>query len=87
MNLLIKFHIRKFEINRLMSEILEIRDGCQTPLELITSQTFKKYLDIYKQKFLFTEEQIQVDNRSNLPLDTLHVHIWFLQTLRMAHQM
>ena len=35
-----------------MSEILEIRDGCQTPLELLTSQTFNKYLDIYKQKFL-----------------------------------
>ncbi len=40
------------EINRLMSEILEIRDGCQTPLELLTSQTFKKQLDIYKRKFL-----------------------------------
>ena len=35
-----------------MSEILEIRDGCQTPLELLTSQTFNKYLDIYKRKFL-----------------------------------
>ena len=35
-----------------MTEILEIRDGCQTPLELLTSQTFNKYLDIYKQKFL-----------------------------------
>ena len=35
-----------------MSEILEIRDGCQTPLELLTSQTFNKYLNIYKQKFL-----------------------------------
>ena len=35
-----------------MSEILEIRDDCQTPLELLTSQTFKKQLDIYKRKFL-----------------------------------
>ncbi len=35
-----------------MSEILEIRDGCETPLELLESVTFKKYLEIYKKQFL-----------------------------------
>ncbi len=35
-----------------MSEILEIRDGCKTPLELLESNTFTKYLEIYKKKFL-----------------------------------
>ena len=44
-----------------MSKILEIRDGCQTPLELLKSQTFKKYLDIYKQKFL---SELKLENRA-----------------------
>ena len=30
-----------------MSEILEIRDTCKTPQELIKSKTFDKYLNIY----------------------------------------
>ena len=29
-----------------MEEILEIRDGCKTPLELLKSNAFSKYLDI-----------------------------------------
>ncbi len=35
-----------------MTEILEIRDDCKTPSELIESKTFSKYLDIYKKKFI-----------------------------------
>ena len=35
-----------------MSEILEIRDTCKTPQELIKSKTFDKYLNIYKKQFL-----------------------------------
>ena len=35
-----------------MTEILEIRDDCKTPSELIESKTFSKYLEIYKKKFI-----------------------------------
>ena len=35
-----------------MTEILEIRDDCKTPSELIESKTFTKYLEIYKKKFI-----------------------------------
>ena len=52
-----------------MSEILEIRDGCQTPLELLTSQTFNKYLDIYKQKFL---SELKSESSPNKQDEILH---------------
>ena len=35
-----------------MEEILEIRDTCKTPLELLNSNAFLKYLNIYKKQFL-----------------------------------
>ncbi len=35
-----------------MEEILEIRDGCKTPSELLESKAFSQYLDIYKKQFV-----------------------------------
>ncbi len=35
-----------------MEEILEIRDTCKTPLELLSSRAFDKYLTIYKKQFI-----------------------------------
>jgi len=35
-----------------MEEILEIRDGCSTPAQLLKSLAFSRYLDIYKKAFI-----------------------------------
>ena len=35
-----------------MEEILEIRDTCKTPLELLKSSAFDKYLNVYKKQFI-----------------------------------
>ncbi len=35
-----------------MDEIFEIRDACKTPIELLKSSAFTKYLNIYKKKFI-----------------------------------
>ena len=35
-----------------MEEILEIRDGCETPLQLLKSKAFAQYLNIYKKQFI-----------------------------------
>ncbi len=36
----------------IMEEILEIRDGCSTPEQLLKSKAFCRYLDIYKHTFI-----------------------------------
>ena len=35
-----------------MEEILEIRDGCKTPSQLLKSKAFAQYLEIYKREFI-----------------------------------
>ena len=35
-----------------MTEILEIRDGCSTSLELLQSEAFNKFLILYKKQFV-----------------------------------
>jgi len=35
-----------------MNRILEIRDGCKTPLELFKSNAFEQYLNLYKKQFI-----------------------------------
>jgi len=35
-----------------MEQILEIRDGCTTPAQLLKSKAFAQYLDIYKKQFI-----------------------------------
>ena len=35
-----------------MEEILEIRDGGATPVQLLKSKAFAKYLNIYKKQFI-----------------------------------
>ena len=35
-----------------MTEILEIRDGCSTSLELLQSEAFNKFLNLYKKQFI-----------------------------------
>ena len=52
-----------------MEEILEIRDGCTTPVQLLKSKAFAKYLNIYKKQFIK-----ELKNRENTDLkdDVLH---------------
>ena len=46
-----------------MEEVLEIRDGCTTPTQLLKSKAFAQYLEIYKksqcqlQGFVFQQER------------------------------
>ena len=35
-----------------MEGILEIRDTCKTPIELLKSDAFEKYLNTYKRLFI-----------------------------------
>ena len=35
-----------------MEQILEIRDGCSTPEQLLKSRAFSRYLNIYKKEFI-----------------------------------
>ena len=35
-----------------MEEVLEIRDGCTTPTQLLKSKAFAQYLEIYKKQFI-----------------------------------
>src|SRR5512139_2799771 len=35
-----------------MEQILEIRDGCSTPEQLLKSRAFSRYLNIYKKEFV-----------------------------------
>jgi hypothetical protein len=52
-----------------MEKILEIRDGCTTPAQLLKSKAFAQYLDIYKKQFIK-----ELKNRENTDLkdDVLH---------------
>jgi hypothetical protein len=52
-----------------MEKILEIRDGCTTPAQLLKSKAFGQYLDIYKKQFIK-----ELKNRENTDLkdDVLH---------------
>ena len=52
-----------------MEQILEIRDGCSTPVQLLKSTAFSQYLDIYKKQFIK-----ELKNRENTDLkdDVLH---------------
>ncbi|MBT7236913.1 MAG: hypothetical protein HN866_05000, partial [Gammaproteobacteria bacterium] len=52
-----------------MEQILEIRDGCTTPAQLLKSKAFAQYLDIYKKQFIK-----ELKNRENTDLkdDVLH---------------
>lgn len=50
-----------------MEQILEIRDGCSTPMQLFKSLAFSKYLKIYKQEFI--EE---LEGRSNHATEAQH---------------
>ena len=46
-----------------MEKILEVRDGCTTPLQLLKSKAFAQYLDIYKKQFIK-----ELKNRENTDL-------------------
>ena len=41
-----------------MEEILEIRDGCTTPIQLLKSKAFAKFLNIYKKQFIKEFEEM-----------------------------
>ncbi len=60
-----------------MEKILEIRDGCTTPLQLLKSKAFGQYLDIYKKQFIK-----ELKNRENTDLkdDVLH-KIEYIQSI------
>ena len=52
-----------------MEEILEIRKECETPLELLKSEAFSRYVDIYKSEFI---KELKKREDSNLKEDVVH---------------
>ena len=52
-----------------MEEILEIRDGCATPVQLLKSKAFAKYLNIYKNQFI-KEVDVWLGNEHSVNLVT-----------------
>lgn len=60
-----------------MEKILEIRDGCNTPVQLIKSLTFSRYLEIYKQEFI---EEMNT-KKGKLASEALH-KISFIENVR-----
>ena len=61
-----------------MEEILEIRDGCKTPLELLKSNAFSKYLNIYRKQFI---KELQVLAETNQKSEAIH-KISFLNEIK-----
>ncbi len=52
-----------------MEEILEIRDGCKTPIELLESNAFRKYLGIYKKQFI---KELELRQNSDQKEEVIH---------------
>ena len=52
-----------------MEEILEIRDGCTTPSQLLKSKAFAKFLNIYKKQFI---KELKDRENTDLKDDVLH---------------
>ena len=52
-----------------MEEILEIRDGCSTPAQLLKSKAFAKYLEIYKKQFI---NELKKRDDSKVKEEVLH---------------
>ena len=52
-----------------MEEILEIRDGCPTPSQLLKSKAFAKFLNIYKKQFI---KELKDRENTDLKDDVLH---------------
>ena len=52
-----------------MEEILEIRDGCTTPSQLLKSEAFSKFLNIYKKQFI---RELKDRENTDLKDDVLH---------------
>jgi len=57
-----------------MKQILEIRDGCNTPGQLLRSLAFARYLKIYKQEFI-----ADLETRSERRRDEAHHKIDFIK--------
>ena len=52
-----------------MEEILEIRDGCTTPSQLLKSKAFSKFLTNYKKQFI---KELKDRENTDLKDDVLH---------------
>ena len=52
-----------------MEEILEIRKECETPLELLKSEAFSRYVEIYKSEFI---KELKKREDTNLKEDVVH---------------
>ncbi len=52
-----------------MEEILEVRDGCTTPIQLLKSTAFSKYVEIYKKQFI---KDLKNRKDEDLKEDLLH---------------
>ncbi len=59
-----------------MEEILEIRDGCSTPEQLLKSRAFSRYLKIYKTEFMG-----ELDSRSGVSQQEAHHKSEFIKGL------
>ena len=60
-----------------MEGILEIRDTCKTPIELLTSDAFEKYLNTYKRLFI---KQLQSRQNTEQKEEVLH-KIYFIKSI------
>ncbi len=60
-----------------MEGILEIRDTCKTPIELLTSDAFEKYLNTYKRLFI---KQLQSRQNTEQKEEVLH-KIHFIKSI------
>ena len=61
-----------------MEEILEIRDGCETPLQLLKSKAFAKYLEIYKKQFT---KELELRKDTDQKEEALH-KIKYIKSIR-----
>ncbi|MAQ72727.1 MAG: hypothetical protein CMD49_00255 [Gammaproteobacteria bacterium] len=61
-----------------MEEILEIRDGCETPLQLLKSKAFAQYLEIYKKQFT---KELELRKDTDQKEEALH-KIKYIKSIR-----
>ena len=63
-----------------MEEILEIRDGCTTPVQLLKSKAFAKFLNIYKKQFI---KELKDRENTDLKDDVLH-KIEYIESIKSS---
>ena len=67
-----------------MEEILEIRDGCKTPTQLLKSKAFSIYLEIYKKQFI---KELENREDSTIKEEVLHKNISSQEHFQLHYQL